>query len=103
MKKKRNKYNNSLDIGSVGETDQGRFEVLSKDAPNWYTIRFLVTGHTKVARRDYVVEGSITDPYFTSKYGVGYLGEGHTKQHQTFLGLVVRSLKPRQSIVDGTQ
>lgn len=79
MKKKRNKYCNSTDIGAIGETDQGHFEVVSQDTSRWYTIRFLVTGHTKSVRRDYLVQGSMTDPYYPSKYGVGYLGEGPYK------------------------
>jgi len=73
---KRNKYKNSTEIGAIGDSDQGSFEVVSKDSAREYTIRFLKTGYVKSVRKDYIQTGSVTDPYFPSKYGQGYLGEG---------------------------
>jgi len=73
---KRNKYNNLCEVGATGQTDQGSFEVISQESNRQYTIRFISSGYVKSVRNDYIREGSIRDPYFPSKHGVGYLGEG---------------------------
>jgi len=73
---KRKKYNNSTEIGAIGMTDQGAFEVISRESARLYTVKFVASGYTKSVRNDYIKDGSIKDPYFPSKYGQGYLGEG---------------------------
>lgn len=62
----------------MGKSDQGEFEILSNSGKTC-TIRFVNTGYVRAAKRQYVIRGALKDPYFPSKYGIGYLGVGPYK------------------------
>lgn len=76
---KRKKYDNPTNVGATGITDQGLFQVISQESSLQYTVRFVDSGYTKSVRKDYIKDGSIKDPYFKSKCGVGFIGEGPYK------------------------
>lgn len=72
------KYNNSVELGSLGESDHGYFRVISGDG-GAYTIQFIDTGYTRTVTKYNLKIGAMKDPYFRSRCGEGYLGEGPHK------------------------
>jgi hypothetical protein len=88
------KYNNSPELGSVGYSDQGNFKVISGFEEGLCTIQFTDTGYTKTVKKYPLINGSVTDPYFKSKYGEGYLGEGVHRRGSDELAKCGTKFKP---------
>lgn len=71
------KYVKTLDLNKTySSKGYGDFVVLEDNTSRDVKIRFLSTGFEYITRSSDVKKGSVYDPYFPTKYGVGFLGQG---------------------------
>lgn len=71
------KYVKTLDLSKIyNSKGYGDFVVLEDNTSRDVKIKFLFTGFEYSTRSSDVKKGSVYDPYFPTKYGVGFLGEG---------------------------
>ena len=71
----KNPKKNIINIGDIKTNNEGyQYEIIEKIKPQWYKVKFAISGYETEVRDSSIDKGTIRDRLSPTKYGVGILG-----------------------------